>query len=599
MKLLAALLCLLLLTGCGKTETPAPVPTPAPEQTLHISGHILEQQTSGIIEVFPTELEGDCSLSAFGDTLVLSGGGYISLYTGDSLRRTAQMPEETLVPGGGSGLWVYDEGQRLLKQLDGTLSVLFTCTLPEGAVGTPAVSPTGDAFYFLRQDGLYVLEQSTGLTRLLRDNMAVQDGSLRCLGDGQTLLLHLTDPQGEQNTQLISALDGSALYEDLSPQDGAALPEGLAVCAKPGVFSKILLLSSSPQRLRTQAEEALLGFLPAISGAVTGQSAAEGIELRLYLLSTGQCRSTVALKGIDRVRDPLVTESGQVYLLAHSQAENKWLVLRWHYDAFPVESSESCLLPYAASATAQEKSSSLEKAAALNRRYGLNIRIYEDAVAVKPWDYTFTPMEAPDETDWMLESLDTLLSRFPEGFLSRLQEGWAGFSLSIVDTIRGTSASGSLKAAAGLQFQEDGQYYVVLAAARMEDLRYTLFHEFSHLIDTQVLENCSAYDNWQDLNPQEFAYSLDSSADIGKYSAYLSGTSRCFVDDYAMVSPAEDRARIFECASNPGNEDLFTPPLMQAKLRRICEGIRKAFDLEDDPSQYIWEQYLVQYASAP
>lgn len=323
------------------------------------------------------------------------------------------------------------------------------------------------------------------------------------------------------------------------------------------------------------------------------------MELKLYLLSTGQCRSTVVLSGVDQVRDPVVTDSGQVYLLAHSQTDNQWLILRWHYDAFPLQAAESCLLPYASSATAQEKSSSLKKAAALKQKYGLDIRIYEDAVSTTPWDYTFTPMAAPDETDWMLESLDTLLAFFPDGFLTRLQEGWDGFALCLVDTIQGTSASGSLARAEGLQFQEDGQYYVALAAARTEDLRYTLFHEFSHLIDTRVLEECSAYDNWQDLNPQEFAYSLEPYADMSKYSAYLSGTSRCFVDDYAMVSPAEDRARIFECAANPGNGDLFTPPLMQAKLRRICEGIRKAFGLEADETRYIWEQYLVQYSAAP
>lgn len=597
MKLLAAFLCLLLLTGCGKTEAPVPEPTALPEQTLHVSGHTLEQQNSGIVEVFSTGLGETCSLFSIGDALVLSGGGHTSLYTGSSLRLTAQIPEENLISGDAGTLWFYDQATRQISQLDDTLSVVSTDSLPGGAIGTPAVSE--DAFYFLRQDGLYALERTTGLTRLLRDNMAVQDGTLHCLTDGQTLLVHLVDPNGEENTQLISTVDGSALYEDLSPQAAAAFPEGLAVGAKPGVFQKILLLSDAPQRLHTQAQEELVEFLPGISGAVTKRDTAEGTELKLYLLTTGQCRSTLTLSGIDRVRDPIVTESGQVYLLAHDQAEDQWLILRWHYDAFPLQNSESCLLPYAASATEQEKNSSLEKAAALHQKYGLDIRIYEDAVSVKPWDYTFSPMEAADETDWMLENLDTLLRLFPEGFLSRLQRGWEGLSLCLVDTIRGTSASGSLATAAGLQSQEDGEYYVTLSAAQMEDLRYTLFHEFSHLIDSQVLENCSAYDNWQDLNPQGFSYSLDASTDMGKYSAYLSGTSRCFVDDYAMVSPSEDRARIFECAANPGNEDLFTPPLMQAKLRRICEGIRKAFDLEDDPTQYIWEQYLIRYASAP
>ena len=139
--------------------------------------------------------------------------------------------------------------------------------------------------------------------------------------------------------------------------------------------------------------------------------------------------------------------------------------------------------------------------------------------------------------------------------------------------IQGTPASGSLASAQGLQFQQDDQCYVVLALAPMEDLRYTLFHEFSHLIDTQVMNRCSAYDDWTDLNPQEFAYSLDVNADMTPYKQYLTGTNRCFVDYYAMVNPAEDRARIFECAVNPGNGDMFAaeaPP----HLHRHPGGLR-------------------------
>jgi len=41
-----------------------------------------------------------------------------------------------------------------------------------------------------------------------------------------------------------------------------------------------------------------------------------------------------------------------------------------------------------------------------------------------------------------------------------------------------------------------------------------------------------------------------------------------------------------------GQESLFHSPPMQAKLRKLCQGIRKAFGLEDDPVAYRWEQYL-------
>ena len=594
MRLLAAVLCLLCLVGCaGKTEE-LPETTEETAQSLHVSGHALESQTSGIMEVFPIAPNDPLGLWALGEDVVLSTKSGMTLYTGSTLREAAQTSAGQVLGAVGNSLFVYDETARQILSLDSALSPRSAWSLPEETIGLPGVCPEGNSFYYLQKDGLYQMDTELGSSRVLRDNMAVQSGSVRCLGDGKTLLLDLTDPNGEENTLLISAADGQSIEEALCPKDAAALPEGLALCASPGAFSRVVLLGTEPQRLVTRSGEKCLGFLPDISAAVTGQLTDSGMTLGLYLLSTGVCRSEVALPGVDQVRLGCVTADGKLYILAHSQ-EDGWLILRWHYDAFPAQREDSCLVPYHDTPTAQEAAQSRTKADALEQKYGLDILLYDEALTAQPWDYTFSGTAPADETDWTLEALDTLLSYFPDGFLSRLQTGWEGFSLCLVPKIQGTPASGSLASAQGLQFQEDGQYYVVLALAPMEDLRYTLFHEFSHLIDTQVMNRCSAYDDWADLNPQEFAYSLDVNADMTANKQYLTGTNRCFVDYYAMVNPAEDRARIFECAVNPGNGDMFTAPILQQKLRRICTGIREAFDLEDSGGSFLWEQYLIRY----
>ena len=68
--------------------------------------------------------------------------------------------------------------------------------------------------------------------------------------------------------------------------------------------------------------------------------------------------------------------------------------------------------------------------------------------------------------------------------------------------------------------------------------------------------------------------------------------NRYFVDLYSMGYPKEDRARIMEYATLAGQADLFQSAPMQSKLRKLCQGIRKAFDLEKEPVSYLWEQYL-------
>ena len=59
-----------------------------------------------------------------------------------------------------------------------------------------------------------------------------------------------------------------------------------------------------------------------------------------------------------------------------------------------------------------------------------------------------------------------------------------------------------------------------------------------------------------------------------------------------MTFPHEDRCRLFVNAVLEGNESLFTTDAMQAKLKRMCQGIRESYGYEKNGKTYIWEQYL-------
>ena len=41
-----------------------------------------------------------------------------------------------------------------------------------------------------------------------------------------------------------------------------------------------------------------------------------------------------------------------------------------------------------------------------------------------------------------------------------------------------------------------------------------------------------------------------------------------------------------------GNESMFQTKTMQAKLKRMCQGIREAYNYEKNGKTYQWEQYL-------
>ena len=108
-------------------------------------------------------------------------------------------------------------------------------------------------------------------------------------------------------------------------------------------------------------------------------------------------------------------------------------------------------------------------------------------------------------------------------------------------------------------------------------------------MQTHILTESTALDQWEALNPAGFVYGeANPDADI-----YLQGQTRAFVDRYSMGSLKEDQARILENAMLPGKEAVFQSEYMQRKLNALCTGIREAYRLKKHPDSLPWEQYLV------
>lgn len=584
MKFLALLLALL-LAGCA--AQPAPTTETTAADALYTPGHRLETQTSGMMQVFPTEVSGFCRIWAMGEDVLLSGDGELTRLSGASLTPGSTRQADTVLQTGSDGVWLFDGSA--VQILDGSFALLQTVAIPDEVLGVPGLE--GSRLYYLSEGCLKVLDLSTGLASLLRDNMAFTDGTVQCLGD--LLLLHLTDEDGVGKTLLVSAADGSTQYPSLAVADACRFETGLGILLEDG---QVLLLpdSGGAQKLTLEEGEQMVGFLPEIGGLITCRNDTAGLTLRLYALSRGILRCSVLLPEVDLVGTGCVSADGTLYISAHSTQETAWWILRWNYEAFSPVSEDSCLEPYYTRdfPDVQGQASCEALARELGEQYGITVLLFDEAAACAPWDYVFAAEYRVDKTNWALEDLKATLEAFPEGFLTKLRQDWENLTVCIVDTIQGTAESGSLDSAEGLQFQNGSHFYIALAPKEEDSLKHTLFHEFSHLIDNRVLTKTGAYDNWNDLNPQDFAYSLDLNADMTPYKALLTGPDRVFIDNYAMTFPAEDRARIFECACTSGNEEDFVSPILQAKLQRICTGIRQAFDLEDAPERFLWEQYL-------
>ena len=139
-----------------------------------------------------------------------------------------------------------------------------------------------------------------------------------------------------------------------------------------------------------------------------------------------------------------------------------------------------------------------------------------------------------------------------------------------------------------MQFWSEGDCWVVLSV--QGDVVDSLLQGMAYGIDSHVLGNSRDFDTWADLNPKGYVYPY--APVTNEKSSYLTGSNRAFTDLKAMGYPHEDRCRVFYHAMLEDNADMFRSPVMQAKLVRLCTGIREAYNLEKKTEIYRWEQYL-------
>lgn len=618
---LGLLLICLLLCGCAADNT-APESTPLPSEAqstafpllpagLYDAQSKLEAATGGAVQVYPLPLSNAFGLCPLGsDLLVFSGteeGTTITKLSGEELfvQTSIQLsfplsPEDASFQVHSSGISYYNPTNRQTVVLDTSLKEISHIAVPEELVGIPILSADLDTLYYCTTADIRAWNLETGIRRVVKE-IAHPSQSITGLHlNDMVLQCSVTDSDGTSRTLLLSTENGRLLYE--GKDDLVLNTDGSNYFAMfPTGITHALLFGEGdgkPQALIPADITASCTFLPRQRGAVTASQLSEDeIQLDYYELDSGRRRSSLLLS---TQYDPLsITETadGCVSLLIYDTDYGCETLYRWD------SSAASCLVGDStdyvdAYYTAADPDyhgivwcqSYAEK---IGSKYGIEVLVWEDAMRVQPWDYDFEIEYLVPVIRRELELLDQRLSNFPEGFLEATASHFSSLKICLVRQLTGSAESGSLDLATGIQFIDGTDAYIVLAAG--ESAEKALYHELYHVMETHILGNSIAFDQWSKLNPVGFEYDYDYIANAQRDgSAYLAADTRSFVDTYSMSFPKEDRARIMEYAMAEGSEDLFTASPLQYKLKILCEGIREAYDLEKSPETYLWEQYLVQ-----
>ncbi len=615
-RLIALVLCCLLLCSCGigpgeetaPTQAAPTTPAVAPTEPggSHHPDSTLEDKTLGAVQLFSMDMPYPHAAVPMGeDVLVFSGelGTTLTRLSGENLFVTAQAHLGQYIHVGDpsvrvdeTGISYYQEDTHELVFMDTNLREYRRISLPGDLWGTPVLTENRDKVYYCTAGDVRELELATGICRVVKQIAYPYQSVCNVLSS--TLRLELVDDWGQWRSLYISRETGQTVHEG---------PDNLTVSSSAGdwftagvegaMHTFVYRLGDGPERQLTPKDPEATGlFLETVGYLVTMTMLPDSdVVLQCYDLHTGQRLSELTLE--DQYQpwhmagDPL---TGNVYILTDEVAGTRHL-LRWQVEKLPTGDTQDYSGPHYTLENPDVEGLLQCRlyAREIGQRHGVEVMTGFDAVQTPPPDYTLVPEYQVPVLMRKLEEMDALLQAFPAEMLKTAVSGTDDgvLRIGIVREIRGITAYDSLNTAGGLCYWEENNVYVLQSVTT--ELVYTLYHELFHAIETRLLSNSDQCYDWEYLNPQGFSYTYRYSDYVElTHSEYLQDENRYFIDAYSMTFPTEDRARIWEYAMNEGNAHYFQSQAMQQKLRALCAGIREAYGLEDNPEMFLWEQYL-------
>lgn len=595
----------LLLSGCGAdpvVDQPEQIPTTAPPPPAFVQyqqADSVEVLTQGAVRCYDLLGEDYYGLMPMnGGVLLLSGQteSTLTYVTEATQSLSSRFPDYHLemdtLWNTALGLSYYDAESHMLVFLDDTLTESSRISLPKEMNDHPVLSGDGQLVYYYDAQALRCLELRSGISRLLKESRFAKQ-QVRQLHFDDTVLECRVSDEGGDRTLFVSTQTGETLFETLTPVELQSSAESYFARWREGEQELLLfgIRGQTIQRLSPQAEGK---YLPLFGSdfLVSYKADSTGTSMVCYDQASGDRLTKVRLAGLSAPLG-MVAQEGELWFLAENLFTGEENLYCWNPSVTAEALESSFLSPYytAESPDREGLERCEQQAKALSQTYGVKIELWEDATSPLPKDYSVTAEYLVNVYERYLPVLEKALSAIPKTVYQKLgkQSQNGKLTVSLVREVYSTNELGSLTLEEGAHFWSNGSSYLVLM---MNDkLERSFYHELFHVMDSYILTETKAYDDWRKLNPSGFSY--DYSYITNEYrdpKDYLEPETRAFIDLYSMSYPKEDRARIMEYAMLEGNEEYFTSKTMTQKLDMLCKGIRKAFNLGD--GDYLWEQYL-------
>ena len=584
----------LLLAGCSAK----PVPTEPTESTaveipppeMYIANSDIEQLTFGAVRAYRLGTDAYSGLYTMGTNLLIVGKRGLFVLSGDTGKliaatEVASDMQISQVDVSAIGVAFYRADTRQVVVLNPQLQFVTQFQLPEDIAGKPVISLNRNEIYYSIGKEIRAMHMDTGISRLLRQQAVETQVLLDAYFDGAVLACQCVNGVAQEEIEYISSETGQAVGSAHGVFDMQTCGENYIAQRLDGiVYQMIFGVRGGEARCFLADQSWNIGnggrvAVPELNGVIDYTQSDNGLALSFYDLGTGKRIAEITLPAVQL---PTVVHSDgtHIWLLAANKNDGNQFLYRWEIDKSSVEDETIYIGAFYTneSPDVQGLAQCRTLADSYEKQYGVKIAIWQDAIKHTGM-YTATAEYHPQVITAILEKLQSVLAQFPEKFLLKTVEaGW--IRIALVRSIDNDSG--------WAQFWEGGDCWIILST--QQNAVHALLQGMAYGVDSHVLGNSRDFDTWDQLNPEGFQYAY--SYTVNEKSEYLVGDQKAFTDALALSYPHEDRCRIFYHAMLPDNAAMFTSEPMQAKLLRLCMGIREAYNLEKSPQTYAWEQYL-------
>lgn len=453
---------------------------------------------------------------------------------------------------------------------DSEFNIISEYDLENGVAGDPVACE--DEVYYCVNDYIRALNLETGLTRNIMQFVPEEQTLSGAYFGGRMIGWHSGDI-----TSLVSTVDGQVVFHDSKIKAFSTGNDSYFAVYQDGVVNQYIWGTLNDTPMQLEFKESQIYPQMNCSDIIVSQNLENGLKLMRFNMDDRVCVGSIEADGFGDIIDVVSSEVYTWILTSNG-------LYRWDYSADKPETQENFFREMVTSENPDTKALTAcsERAKQISERYGIDIYVWQDAV-LYGGEYVIAAEYQTDVINEMLEDVDSQLSGIPTDLL-KITDEYCGLQICLVRSIRGDKF---------IQYLTDDGF--CMAITPEADIQEAILTGLGWGIDSCVIGNSRDLDYWDDLNPFGFSYDYDYIVNEHRTDTnYITGKDRAFVDKRAMSFPSEDRARIFYYAMTDGNEELFSSPTLQAKLKTFCEGIREAYGWQKETVIFQWEQYLEQ-----